>query len=37
MAGYGGLGLHTFLAIFRQFPRHFQGVIFVSAGVGGSR
>jgi hypothetical protein len=33
VAGYGGLGLHTFLSIFRHFPHHFKGVVFVSAGV----
>ncbi|HXX93551.1 MAG TPA: APC family permease [Planctomycetota bacterium] len=33
VAGYGGLGLHTFLSIFRGFPSHFKGVVFVSVGV----
>jgi amino acid transporter len=33
VAGYGGLGLHTFLSIFKSFPNHFKGVIFVSVGV----
>jgi amino acid transporter len=33
VAGYGGLGLHTFLSIFRSFPNHFKGVVFVSVGV----
>jgi amino acid transporter len=37
VAGYGGLGLHTFLNIFRQFPNHFKGVIFISVGVIDSR
>jgi len=37
VAGYGGLGLHTFLALFRQFPNHFKGVVFVSVGVIDSR
>ncbi|MBV8880805.1 MAG: APC family permease, partial [Planctomycetaceae bacterium] len=37
VAGYGGLGLHTFLNIFRQFPNHFRGVVFVSVGVIDSR
>jgi len=37
VAGYGGLGLHTFLNIFRQFPNHFKGVVFVSVGVIDSR
>src|SRR6185295_8431344 len=27
VAGYGGLGLHTFLTLFRQFPNHFKGVV----------
>jgi len=33
VARYGGLGLHTFLSIFRDFPDHFKGVIFLSVGV----
>jgi amino acid transporter len=33
VAGYGGLGLHTFLSMFRSFPNHFKGVVFVSVGV----
>lgn len=33
VAGYGGLGLHTFLSIFRSFPNHFKGVVFISVGV----
>jgi amino acid transporter len=33
VASYGGLGLHTFLSMFRSFPNHFKGVIFVSVGV----
>jgi amino acid transporter len=33
VAGYGGLGLHTFMSIFRGFPTHFKGVVFVSVGV----
>lgn len=33
VAGYGGLGLHTFLNIFRQFPGYYRGVVFVSVGV----
>jgi hypothetical protein len=37
VAGYGGLGLHTFLTLFRQFPNHFKGVVFVSVGVIDSR
>jgi len=34
---YGGLGLHTFLSIFRDFPGHFRGVVFLSVGVIDSR
>jgi amino acid transporter len=37
VAGFGGLGLHTFLTLFRQFPNHFKGVVFVSVGVIDSR
>ncbi|HEV3028991.1 MAG TPA: APC family permease, partial [Planctomycetota bacterium] len=37
VAGYGGLGLHTFLTLFRQFPNHFKGVVFISVGVIDSR
>jgi len=37
VAGYGGLGLHTFLTLFRQFPNHFKGVVFLSVGVIDSR
>lgn len=37
VAGYGGLGLHTFLTLFRQFPGHFKGAVFVSVGVIDSR
>ena len=33
VASYGGLGLHTFLSLFRSFPNHFKGVVFVSVGV----
>jgi hypothetical protein len=33
VAGFGGLGLHTFLSIYRSFPGHFKGVLFVSVGV----
>jgi len=33
VAGYGGLGLHTFLSIYRGFASHFKGVVFVSVGV----
>jgi hypothetical protein len=37
VAGYGGLGLHTFLTLLRQFPDHFKGVVFLSVGVIDSR
>jgi amino acid transporter len=33
VAGYGGLGIHTLLSIFRTFPEHFRSVIFLSVGV----
>lgn len=33
VADYGGLGLHTLLSVFREFPGHFKGVVFVSVGV----
>ncbi len=33
VAGYGGLGLHTFLGAFRDFPGQFKGVVFISVGV----
>jgi amino acid transporter len=33
VAGYGGLGIHTFLNVFRVFPGHFKGVVFLSVGV----
>jgi hypothetical protein len=33
VGGYGGLGIHTVLNIFRAFPGHFQGLVFVSVGV----
>lgn len=37
VAGYGGLGLHTLLAVFRDFPGHFKSVVFLSVGVIDSR
>jgi amino acid transporter len=37
VAGYGGLGLHTFLSIFRHFPSEFKSVLFLSVGVIDSR
>jgi amino acid transporter len=30
---YSGLGIHTVLNIFRAFPNHFQGLVFLSVGV----
>jgi len=33
VAGYGGLGIHTLLSIFRTFPEHFRSVVFLSVGV----
>jgi amino acid transporter len=30
---YSGLGLHTFLNAFKDFPNHFQGVVFLTVGV----
>jgi amino acid transporter len=33
VGGYGGLGIHTLLAIFRSFPNHFKNVLFISVGV----
>jgi len=37
VAGYGGLGLHTVLNIFREFPNHYKGIVFISVGVIDSR
>ncbi len=37
VAGFGGLGLHTLLNIFREFPHHYKGVVFISVGVIDSR
>lgn len=31
--GYGGLGIHTLLNIFRSFPGQYKGVVFLSVGV----
>lgn len=31
--GYGGVGIHTVLNVFRTFPHHFKGLIFLSVGV----
>lgn len=33
VGSYGGLGIHTVLNIFRSFPGHFKGLVFVSVGV----
>jgi amino acid transporter len=33
VGGYGGLGIHTVLNIFRAFPGHFSNLIFLSVGV----
>jgi amino acid transporter len=33
VSAYGGLGIHTLLTIFRTFPDHFRGVVFLSVGV----
>jgi len=34
---YGGVGLHTAMTAMSKFPRHFDGVVFVSVGVVGSK
>jgi hypothetical protein len=36
VAGYGGLGIHTLLNIFRGFPGHFKNLVIVSVGVLGA-
>jgi len=33
VGGYGGLGIHTLMNIFRAFPGHFKNVVFLSVGV----
>ena len=33
VAGYGGLGIHTTLNIFRAFPGYFKNLVFLSVGV----
>ena len=33
VGAYGGLGIHTLLKVFRAFPGHFQGLVFLSVGV----
>ena len=30
---YGGVGIHTMLNVFRAFPGHFKGIVFLSVGV----
>ena len=30
---YGGVGIHTMLNVFRSFPGHFKGIVFLSVGV----
>jgi amino acid transporter len=33
VGGYSGLGRHALMTLLRMFPRHFQGVVFVSIAV----
>lgn len=33
VGSYGGVGIHTVLNIFRTFPGHFKGLVFLSVGV----
>lgn len=33
VSGYGGLGLHTMFNVFRAFPGHFKGLVFISVGI----
>lgn len=33
VGGFGGLGMHTTLNLFRAFPHHFKNLVFVSVGV----
>jgi amino acid transporter len=33
VAGYGGLGIHTLLNVFRAFPHQFHNLVFLSVGV----
>ena len=33
ISSYGGLGIHTVLQIFKEFPGHFQNLVFVTVGV----
>src|SRR5262249_41019243 len=36
VGGYGGLGRHAPLTLFRMFPRHFKGGVFLAVGAVGS-
>jgi hypothetical protein len=33
VGSFGGVGIHTVLNVFRTFPGHFKGIVFVSVGV----
>jgi amino acid transporter len=33
VGSYGGVGIHTLLNVFRTFPGHFKGIVFISVGV----
>lgn len=33
VAGYGGIGIHTVLNIFRTFPGYYKNLVFISVGV----
>jgi amino acid transporter len=33
VGSYGGVGIHTLLNVFRTFPGHFKGLVFLSVGV----
>jgi amino acid transporter len=33
VGGYSGIGIHSLLSIFRNFPNCFKGVVFISVGV----
>ncbi len=33
VGSYGGVGIHTVLNVFRTFPGHFKGVVFICVGV----
>ncbi len=33
VGNFGGLGIHTFLNIFRTFPGHYKNVVFLSIGI----